>query len=124
MSDCARRHDAVEVLQNSAADLFPGVPVITTGDLRSKASLRFWSAARMWRRLDREGVPLIIAGWPCDGDSPQNAKATHSEGLSNPSTATLIMIAGVRRAIVRYLGTPRINSMQRIMLRRKATIVP
>ena len=118
------RHDAVEVLKNTAKDVFPGVPVKTTGDMRSEASRRFWSATAIWNRIDAEGIPIVISGWPCDGDSPQNAKATHSEGLSNPSTATLIMIAGVRRAIVRYLGTPRINSMQRIMLRRKATIVP
>ena len=64
----------------------------------------------MWKRLDKEGVPLIIAGWPCDGDSAQNARGQGKEGLSHPSTSTLILIAKMRRAVVGYLGTPRKES--------------
>lgn len=115
-----RRHCAIEVLKNSAADLFPGVPVITSGDIRSEASLHFWSTAAIWNRLDQHGLPLIIAGWPCDGDSAQNAKQVNKEGLSHPSTSTLNLLSHIRRAVITYLGTPRVESSpQRSTLTRR-----
>ena len=110
---CAEiRHDAVEVLQNTAKVVFPGTPVVTTGDLRSKAATRFWSETAIWRRIDNEGVPIIISGWPCDGDSPQNARSVTGEGMSHPATATLANIGRIRRRVIAYLGTPRLESMK------------
>ena len=104
-------HDAVEVVHMRANTHYPGVPVITTGDLRSESARGFWSASSIWRRLDQEGVPIIISGWPCDGDSPQNATAQHAEGLSHPATALLNEIGRVYSTVVRWNGTPRLESM-------------
>ena len=56
------KHDAVLVLQRQAHSYYPGVPVITTGDMRSQDAGDFWSASSIKERLDAEGVPIIISG--------------------------------------------------------------
>ena len=106
------------------AQLFPGVTVITTGDLRSDASWRFWSASAIWRRIDLEGYPIIVSGWPCDGDSAQNAKAANTEGPAHPSTSTLMHISRIRRAVVAHMGTPRVESTPERMTFARALRVP
>lgn len=99
---------------------YPDVPVITSGDMRSMESRRFWCTAAIRRRLDVEGIPLIFSGWPCDGDSPQSARAQISRthrgdsmfepglyGLSHPATAILSEIWRIPREVRAYMNTPR-----------------
>mgnify|MGYP002049732949 CR=1 FL=1 len=102
------KHEAAFVLQQQALKYYPGVPVITTGDMRSKDSGEFWSRRSITERVDAEGVPIIIAGWPCDGDAAQNRS---SGGLNHQATSTLIEICRIVDEVRRYLNTPREESM-------------
>ena len=54
------KHEAAFVLQQQALKYYPGVPVITTGDMRSKDSGEFWSRRSITERVDAEGVPIVV----------------------------------------------------------------
>ena len=127
---------------------YPGVPVITTGDMqseesravRSRVSLtysgalaqsdcarppQFWAAETIYRRMDREGIPLIFSGWPCDGHSAQNAGGSALEcGTSHPSTGLLCEIWRITRHALMYLNTPRIDSTAVMRRRIRASCKP
>lgn len=95
--------------------------MITTGDLRSESANDFWGKACIFERLDAEGLPILISGWPCDGDSAQNRLAN---GLAHSSTALLFDIGRVVQAVVEYMDTPRETSYPpvNVFLRRQRTV--
>lgn len=87
------------------------MPIITTGDLRSIEAGNYWGDEAIYGRLDDEGVPIVIAGWPCDGDSAQNKKAT---GLDHPSTSLVIDLSRIVNVVYEYMNSPRMSSERRM----------
>ena len=97
--------------RSQAEKYYPQVPIITTGDMRSTEAGDFWSEGAIFERLDNEGLPIFIAGWPCDGDSAQNKKAN---GLEHASTGLITELSRVVNVVYEYMNSPRMESESRM----------
>ena len=129
---------AVIVFQDQARRHYPGVPVITTGDMRSDTCRAFWSREEIFARLDAQGMPILVGGWPCDGDSHQNASASADvpggksgdkvtpkrTGMDHSGTALLTEIGRIYDCVCEYANTPRPESTRTALAFAKATKAP
>lgn len=82
-----------------ASDLFPTTPLTPYGDFLGRDVAPAWTAPAIHQRLDRAGLPIIVAGWPCAGHAGANRNAHGTHAFDHASSAMLLEVTRILREV-------------------------
>lgn len=101
-ADCSEY--AIRTYARIAQKYYPRVPVALCGDMLDDTGVFNWSDESVRGRLDREGVPIIIAGWPCNGHAGANRNAHGTHAFDHASTAMLMILARILATVKDWMN--------------------